>query len=336
MTIQPSADVERGRSILHERPRDPILLDHAFDDPDEVLAMVPRHAPYWPVMRYAAAESELESMSGPDVRFMVEPWFRGDWAGDAPPVEGVEALLANPRFLDSARSLFDAEVVTPRIVYVNLMAPMAYQATAHQDIPVFRGIEKPAYPVWLLHVMNRSGLFARWRIDIATAVAWFFEGNGGAFEYWADGPDAPPLKIEAPLSNRAVVSDNEMMFHRIGAIGAPGAALLEGASVEAELLPVSPEANAWHVVEDGRELMRYRADEIRISISWKAEVFASSEAARVRREGTDNLDLETVVDILVDALETKGTPIARPTAPLHDVDFVDRLNRLFPLPELTG
>jgi hypothetical protein len=266
----------------------------------------------------------------------VEPWFRGDWAGDAPSVSGVEVVLANPIFLDAARRLFDAEVVVPRSVYVNLMAPMAYQATAHSDIPVFRGIDKPAYPVWLLHVMHRSRLFTRWRVEIATAVCWFFEGEGGAFEYWGDGPDLPPQRLEAPLSNRGIVGDNEMMFHRIGAIGASGAPLLKGATVDSQLAPVVDEPGDWSVIDAGQELMRYTAEEIRISVSWKAEVFADAEAARIRREAADDIGLEQVVEILLAALADQGMPASRPSDPLHDVAFIDRLKELYPMASLNG
>ena len=277
-------------------------------------------------------------MSGATVgkSYSVGAWFRGDWAGDAPQVAGVEMVLANPTFLDAAKRLFDVEVVIPRIVYVNLMAPMESKATSHVDIPIFRGIQKPEYPVWMLHVMQRSGLFEHWKVKVATAVSWFYEGEGGSFDYWADGPDSPPHRIEAPLSNRAVMGDNDVMFHRIGSIGAPGAAPLEGATNDAELVPSSGESDEWCVVDGGRELARYTAKELRISISWKAEVYADAEAARIRSERTDDLDLEKVVDLLVGALADAGQPTSRPSEPLHDTDFIDRLNELFPLPALTG
>jgi hypothetical protein len=319
-----------------DRPRAPIVLERAFEDPEAVRALVPRHAPYWPVMRYAGAGRELEAMSGRGARFAVQPWFRGDWAGDAPPIDGVERVLANPLFVDAARRLFGARVVVPRIVYVNLMAPMAWQATAHSDIPIFRGVEKPACPVWLLHVMHRSGLFARWRVDVATAVAWFYAGEGGAFEYWADGPGAPPRRIGAPLWNRAIVGDNEVMFHRIASIGAPGARLLDGASVDCELAPLGSDGAEWAVRDGGRELARYPARELRVSISWKAEVFADAEAARVRSEHADDLDLGRVVDVLLEAIRATGRPVARPADPLRDAAFIEHLNELYPLPALVG
>jgi len=329
-SAQEFADVVRRPA-----PRPPILLDQAFDDPDAVLALVPRHAPYWPVMRYAAAAGELEAMVG-DVPYSVEPWFRGDWAGDAPSVEGVDAVLENPIFVDAARRLFDAEIVSPRSVYVNLMAPMAYQATAHSDIPVFRGVDKPAYPVWLLHVMHRSRLFSAWRVEIATAVCWFYEGEGGEFEYWPGGPEEPPQRIEAPLSNRGIVGDNEQMFHRIAAIGGPGAPLLRGATVDSKLRRVASGNGAWQVVAEDRELIRYDASTLRISVSWKAEVFRDEEAARIRREGRDDLDLDRIVDLFMEALASVGDPGRRPTEPLHDEAFIARLNALYPMPSLVG
>ncbi len=335
MSEQNAVPGKRVAAALTPLPRPPILLDRAFEDPDVILAMVPRHAPYWPVMRYAAAAGELVAMIG-DVQFSVEPWFRGDWAGDAQPVEGVEPILSNPVFLEAARMLFDAEVVVPRSVYVNVMAPMAYQATAHSDIPVFRGIDKPAFPVWLLHVMHRSGLFVEWRVEIATAVAWFYEAEGGEFEFWADGPMEPPDRIHAPLSNRGIVGDNEQMFHRIAAIGAPGAKLLTGATVDSELRPIGDGSGAWQVVSNGEELIRYDLSDLRISISWKAEVFGDDESARVRREGTDDLDLERVVDVFMEALRAKGIFCGRPVQPLHDEAFIAQLNALYPMPTLRG
>ena len=60
------------------------------------------------------------------------------------------------------------------------------------------------------------------RIRIATAVAWFYEGEGGAFEYWPEGPGAAPARIDAPLDNRAVVGDNDVMFHRVATVGDGG------------------------------------------------------------------------------------------------------------------
>lgn len=47
----------------------------------------------------------------------VVPWFSADWAYDEVLVDGAEAILENPAFVDAAHSLFGAEVVRPQIVY---------------------------------------------------------------------------------------------------------------------------------------------------------------------------------------------------------------------------
>ena len=46
-----------------EKPRPPVLLDEAFDDPDRIRAMVRANAPYWPVLRYVAKPEELAAVS---------------------------------------------------------------------------------------------------------------------------------------------------------------------------------------------------------------------------------------------------------------------------------
>ncbi|MBJ21116.1 MAG: hypothetical protein CL933_17045 [Deltaproteobacteria bacterium] len=110
--------------------------------------------------------------------------------------------------------------------------------------------------------------------------------------------------------------------------------MLKGATVDSELLPVADGSDAWPVVSNGEELIRYDTSELRISVSWKAEVFENAEAARVRREGSDDLDLDRVVDIFMDALATSGISCPRPDEPLHDETFISTLNALYPMPAL--
>jgi hypothetical protein len=53
-----------------------------------------------------------------------------------------------------------------------------------------------------------------------TAVAWFYGGTGGALSYWPDGP-AGPRRSVPPVSNTAIVGDNDRMVHRVEAVGDP-------------------------------------------------------------------------------------------------------------------
>lgn len=323
---------------LERAPRKPRILDHAFAEPDEVRSLIPRHAPYWPTLRYVANDAELRSFgrdSAPRPRHVM-PWFRGDWAYNEPLVEGAETILANRGFADAAREVFDAEIVRPQIVYVNLMVAIPFAGAAHIDVPAFRGIDRTDYPVWLLHAMNRSGLFEAWRIDIATAVAWFFDGDGGEFDYWPSGPLEPPERIAAPLDNRAVVGDNDVMFHRVAAVGAPGAELPEGDGVRAELVYDGDAAAPWAIVDDGKALVHHADREVRISVSWKAEVFADGEAARARDEHTDDLELAQVIDAFRADLEQRGVAFEGSGDPLSDPEFTAALTGAYPLPDVVG
>jgi len=45
------------------------------------------------------------------------------------------------------------------------------------------------------------------------------EGTGGSFDYWPDGLDGPMLSEQPPFGNVALISDNDQLYHRIGAIG---------------------------------------------------------------------------------------------------------------------
>ncbi len=314
------------------RPRPPIFLDPLLDDPALVRALVERHAPYWPVQRYFASAEEMRALSDTAARsgtrdertgMVVGPVFRGDWAYDRPLVDGVEPLLHCEPLTGAARRLFDAAVVRPLIVYVNLTLPMPCGDGGHTDIPAFRGVDRTTVPVWLLVTMGRSGLFERWRVHIATAVAWFYEGEGGALTYWPDGPDEPPTSLP-PRTNTALVGDNDVMFHRVESVG--DADMVHGLTLDSQLAFAGGD---WEVRDAGRVLGRWPATCVRISLSWKAIVFRDADEARVHDEHRDDLSLSVVLDTLRADLAARGVGVTEPADPLHDPAFVGTLTRTY-------
>ena len=164
-------------------------------------------------------------------------------------------------------------------------------------------------------------MFEAWRVDIATAVAWFFAGEGGEFDYWPEGPTAPPERIAAPLDNRAVVGDNDVMFHRVAAVGSPNAQLPEGDGVRAELCYEPGEPAPWTIVDAGRTLARHPDRDVRVSVSWKAEVFVDAAAARVRDDHTDDLTLDRVLETFRADLGERGALPSGANDLLSDPDF---------------
>lgn len=309
--------------------RPPIVIDRVFDDPSIVRTLVERGSPYWTVQRYLANASEMASLSdagkrSPDRPMMIAPWFRGDWAFGEPKVPGVEAILGHAPFAEAARRLFDTEVVVPQQVYVNLNPPMPQLDPGHLDIPTFRGVDRTNSPVWLLAIMLKSGLFDEWYVPIATAVAWFYEGEGGGFRYWPDGPDATP--VDRPcLSNTAIVGDNDRMFHCVLAIG-ESPSFVPGLTLDSELLV---DAQGAVVRDAGRELARYPYEAIRISVSWKALTFASDAERRRFEEKQDALTHAEVERRFLDDLARRGLDATKVDDFVRDRGFVDRLNAAY-------
>ena len=320
-----------------EKPRPPVVVDRVLPDPGLVRTLVERNAPYWPVQRYFANAAEMAALSdapagSPRARaggrgpMVVGPVFRGDWAYDRPLVPGIEPFFANEAFTAAARELFGGALVRPQIVYANLSLPMPCGDGGHTDIPAFRGVDRTAQPVWLLVTMGRSGLFERWRIPIATAVSWYYDGEGGGFTYWPDGPDARPV-VRPALTNTAVVGDNDAMFHRVEAIGGTDDDMVRGLTLDSQLVFAGD--GTWTVVDAERELARYPFTQVRISVSWKAQVFRDAEEMRILDEHCDDLTVERVLETFLTDLAARDVEVTRPADPLHDPAFVKSLTKAY-------
>jgi hypothetical protein len=309
-------------------PQPPLEIDPVLDDPGLVRRLAEANSPYWPVQRYFASAAEMRALSDPpagstraQAPMVVGPVFRGDWAYDEPLVPGIEPVLHNRRFTDAACRLFAGGVVRPQMVYINLSLPMPCGDGGHTDVPAFRGVDRTRYPIWLLVTMGRSGLFERWRVPIATAVAWFYAGAGGEFTYWADGPDAAP-RTRPARSNTAVMGDNDVMFHRVEAIGGVDDDMVRGLTLDSQLAFTGD--GAWQVTDGDRVLARYPFERIRISVSWKAQVFRDAEEARVLDEHRDDLTLAQVLDTFA-----RDAGVQPPADPLHDPAFIATLTRAY-------
>jgi len=315
-------------------PRPPVALDRVLDTPGLVRELVATGGPYWPVYRYFADPVELGAsgakVADPAGPLRVPPWFRADWANDHPLVPGVEPILHNPRFARAACQLYGLSgraVIRPQLVYVNVMLPMAGADPGHTDVPAFRGIDRERFPVWLLAVMGHSGLFERWRVRIATAVSWWSHGAGGQFSYWPHGPQAAPIAHEV-YPNTALVGENEVMFHRVERVGKAGSELaLDDLGTDAEL--VAGAGGSWEIRQRGRTLARVPFEAARISVSWKALVFADAGEARIADAQLDELGIEQVWQIFARDLERRGAALDPGPEPLANRAFIAALGSTY-------
>src|SRR4029077_4546607 len=92
-------------------------------------------------------------------------------------------------------------------------------------------------------------------------------------------------------SNTAVVGDNDFMFHRVEAVGDGRFALVPIDS----LLSFDGALRRWRMTKDDHDFGEFGRDDIRISISWKAECFHDDEEARVFDEHLDDISFGRVV-----------------------------------------
>lgn len=120
------------------------------------------------------------------------------------------------------------------------------------------------------------------------------------------------------------------MFHRVDAIGEN--AKLVDASLESELKQDGQ--GGWIVEDEGEIVERYAPEQLRVSVSWKAEMFRDEQARQVRAQHLDDLDLDGVVDRFLEDLEDRGSRVARPSDPLVDSEFMDALSSVYTLPDL--
>lgn len=298
-------------------PRPPIAIERVLDDAGRIRRLVEARAPYWPVQRYFANHAEYAALSGERAAapMIVAPIFRGNWAVEGRAEPDVAWLLDHPPFLDAARRLFAGEQVQPTTVYVNLTWQLPFaQGAGHTDIPAFRGMDRTRYPITWLSIMGLSGLFEDVRLRIATAVAWFYEGDDGGFEYWPAGPDAPSRVHEGRIENTALVGDNDFMWHRVRPTGAPRDGMVR-LTLDAEL---TREGGEWVVRDGGRRLAAFGWDALRVSLSWKALVFDDDADRRRYEEHAGDIDLAEAVRRFDADLRARGIAHAWPADPVRD------------------
>jgi hypothetical protein len=313
-----------------------IRISPVWDDPSGVVELIRGAGPFWPLANYAASDAEMAALGRERVSF-IPPWFRQDFARESNVlVPGAEALLTNERFVHGAYQLAGGAgaVVRPQAVYVNVMAPTPFSFPPHLDIPAFRGFTRATQPVWLLKTMKTSGLFEEWRTKIATAVSWFYSGVGGDFHYWPDGPNGSMAVERSPYGNVGVLADNEVTFHGVAAVGTPGATMPEGLNRESRLVRGDSD---WEVHDaDGVTQAHFSDNEVRITVSWKADIFCNSNEAEMHDAGDNALALERVVELFQRDLAARGIEVGPPNDPLADQGWIATLASTYqdPAPQM--
>lgn len=320
------------------RPKPPIVLDHVVEDGEVVRDMARANGPYWQPGRMLASSGAVRGTADGDGTVsevdpaLVGPVFRGDWAFGEALVEGAEALLHHPGFIRAAGEIFGTDVVVPEQVYVNLTTPLPRTGFSHTDIPEFRGLDRTNAPAWLLSAMGVSGCFEPERIHIVTAVAWFYRGEAGGLRYWPEGPDGPSV-LQEDTWNTAVVGDNDRMPHEVQRVGPRGSMPPAGMTIHSELVH---DDGRWHIVDGDDVLATYDDVQVRLSLSWKAKVYAD-EGERLRAEaGADGVTLAAALDRLAADLAVSDAPEELAGRSVEDPALREQLTRRYSAYVISG
>jgi hypothetical protein len=234
-------------------------------------------------------------------------YFRETYVyGNTVHLPGIEPVLHQPLLVEAARAGHEGGVVVPAIVYANLMLP-GQELGLHHDIPEFRGASVNQLPGWLLVVMHLSGLFERWRLPLATAIVYVNEGgSGGDLLYYPDGVEGSPARFPASR-NAAIMFDADSTLHGVDRLAGHNPAI---AHIGPGTTLVHRGAGEWELRCPGgdgeRIIATYRSEEIRCSLSWKAYWFADQAAREQWAANRDDLDLPTILGILLAALRARG------------------------------
>ena len=231
-------------------------------------------------------------------------YFRETYAyGQEILAPGIEPFLHFEGFVDAAREIFSRDVIEPAIVFANILLP-GQELAIHTDVPEFRGISRKRHPQWLCVVMHHSGLFDRWRMPIATAVSWYQDANGGAFAFYPNGADAPAVAHRVRY-NTAVILDTDSVFHGVDRVNAQtedAPPFRPGMRVHS----LGEGSGRWEVRDGDQPIGQYTWDEMRFSVSWKAYCFRDEAERDAWRAGSDDLQLDVVLDTLENDLRKRG------------------------------
>ncbi len=88
------------------------------------------------------------------------------------------------------------------------------------------------------------------------------------------------MVIDPPFGNVAVVADNERVDHGVGPLAEPGRTELTDLSIDAELRRRS-DGTGWDVIDRGARRADFDDADVRVTVSWKAEVFRDEEEQRI-------------------------------------------------------
>ena len=309
---------QRIFKVVRENGPWPLILAENFKSPEEVIAAVGGTIPEGITLTW-------------DMILQGSGTFRGYIAR-----QGVcfypelNDCYYNSKFLEMSRNYWGAKYAEPETFLINIQGPTLIGGPPHLDGTVFRGMTMENTPIWLLLTMAKSRLFEQWRSKKMQVTGWYYKGNiGGGFNYWPDGPRGEPKQITAPMWGRAVVAENEMMFHHAQATGPVALRRSEGLDISTVMAPDPTVEGGWRIETNGVVNQQLPADEVRLLVHWGARVFMDMADLKRTFDHTDDITHDKALNMLMDEARKRGAQFETPTDPLTDRAFIGMLSQVF-------
>lgn len=320
---------------------EPVVIEDAYtaDQHARMLNFVRSQGPWSLILaqHFKTPEEVIATNAGgmpegfkPTWDMFLSPVFRGYFAKGCVSLHpDLDDCFYNKKFMDLARAYWGAEYACPENMLFNIQGPSGNGGAPHVDGNRFRGISMHNSPVWLMNTMGKSGLFERWRAKKAQVIAWYYRGRiGGGFTYWPDGPQAEPKQIKAPMWGRAVVVENERMYHMAEACGPSALRRPEGLAINS-LIGADGGSDGWTITTGGKVIQTIPAQEFRFLIHWGADMYMDYQELKIALDHTDDLSHDQVFETIIKDLHARGESFAIPADPLKDTDFINLLTRVY-------
>jgi hypothetical protein len=337
-------DAQKDELAKNLRPvLPPRELDNVYseDQLQRLLGVVRSSGPHRLIIaqEFKSAEELIATTSGmmnlpdgsaPTLDMFLTPTFRSYIANySAVLYPEISDCFYNDKFLELAKQYWHAKYAKPQMMLFNINGPSSNRDPGHVDSPSFRGVRYENSPIWLCSIMAKSGLFRDYLIKMAQVITWWSHDPDSGFTYWPEGPRAAPKRLKAPVYNRGVLVQNEMMVHRGEANGPLDRQMPVGLSFDS-VFAGDPTSNDHWVVKNGESVIeRYHTDELRFLVHWSAEVFEDFAELKKNMDGSDDLTPEQALYTLIKDVRSRGIKIETPADPFNDAAFIRELNSAY-------
>ena len=320
----------------------PRIIEDAYtpDQHARMLDVVRRNGPWSLILaqHFKSPEEVIATTSGaipegfkPTWDMFLSPVFRGYFGTGATPFyPEIEDCFLNTKFLDLVRGYWGAKYATAENMLFNIQGPTQGGGSPHVDATRFRGISMHNTPIWLMNTMVKTGLFEPWRAKKAQIITWYYKGKvGGGFTYWPEGPQEQPQQIKGPMWGRAVVVENEKMFHNAESCGPTAMRRPAGLSIDSLMQADPQDPTGWQITTDGQVIQSIPEEEFRFLVHWGADIYMDMSELKRALDHTDDLTHEMVFDMLIADLRARGEKFSVPSDPIADRDFIGLLTRTY-------